>query len=562
MIDLFTEHDTQKLIDYILENHNPKKPLMLFVDLFCGCGGVTEGYTKNDNIFMVACVNHDAYAIKSHHANYPYCIHYTEDIREWVVIFKIQSLISQLRVAFPNAIIGLHASLECTHFSKAKGGTSRDADSRTLANHLFKYLCINPDYITIENVEEFLSWGPLYQVAEMKSGLKKWKFTTKNKKNVWCDESYDKRKAHFDALELSPFLKPIPERKAEFYKAWVKEFEVYGFNYEYQVLNAADFGAYTSRKRYFGVFAANGLPINFPAPTHVTKNKHHLFPHLKRHNAVKSKLNLLHEGNSLFGLNKNKKPYVEATFERVYYGLLKFHDEGYFTITYNSGQPEHRGKSVNKPLGTILTSNTHSLVHPVFLSSYYGASKNGNGIHSLNKPCNTIATKDTFALHHLQYAYGKPTYSKITEPSQAITTNPKQELVTTKWLFDTQFKRIGNSVNKPCPTIIARQDKKPLYLASASNQNGIDNSITQPNDNEIKTKLRAFMREHGITDIKIRSLEVDELLRIQGFPEDYILEGGKTRAMKYIGNSVAPDMAEANAKALYEGLEKELRIAI
>lgn len=56
----------------------------------------------------------------------------------------------------------LWASLECTNHSKAKGGMSRDADSRTLADHLFRYIeALDPDSVQIENVEEFLIWGPL-----------------------------------------------------------------------------------------------------------------------------------------------------------------------------------------------------------------------------------------------------------------------------------------------------------------------------------------------------------------------------------------------------------------
>lgn len=512
MIDLFSELNTEGLIRFIKNKYNPNKPIFLGVDLFCGCGGVTEGYSKAENLFIVACVNHDPYAIKSHEKNHPYCIHYTEDIREWVVVFKIQSLINKLRIVFPDAIVLLHASLECTHFSKAKGGLSRDADSRTLANHLYKYLIFKPDYITIENVEEFLSWGPVDSKG-----------------------------------------KPIQSKKGIDYENWIRDFQNKGFKYEYQILNAADFGAYTSRKRYFGIFASNGLPITFPKQTHISKNKVHLNPTLKPHKAVKEKLNLHIEGNSLFGLNLRGKPYVEATFERVYHGLIKFYNEGYFTIRYNGGCMKEKSKSINNAFATILTGNVHGLVKPIFITSYYGASKNGQGVHSLEVPCNTIATKDTFALHHLQYAYGKPTFSKLSEPSQAITTTPKQELITTKWLFDTQFNRVGNSINKPAPTIIARQDKKPIYLASTTNSFFIDNSIEVPGDSEIKQKLRKFMRENGITDIKIRSLQLDELKRIQGFPENYILEGGKTRAMKYIGNSVVPEMAEALANAIIKG---------
>ncbi|GAA4274974.1 DNA cytosine methyltransferase [Aquimarina gracilis] len=519
-LNLFTEHDAVKLIDHIRANKSDNAPLILWVDLFCGCGGVTEGYSQNENNFIVACVNHDPFAIKSHHANHPKCIHYTEDIRDWTVIWKIQSLINQLRSHFPEAYIGLHASLECTHFSKAKGGLARDADSRTLADHLFKYLCFNPDYITIENVEEFLTWGPV-------------------------DENG----------------KPVKDLKAVDYNRWVSEFESLGFQYDYKILNAADFGAYTSRKRYFGMFTANCLPICFPDPTHVSRKKLHLHPELKPHNAVREKLNLENEGKSLFGLTHHGKEYSEATFWRVYHGLIKFHKEGCFTIRYNGGNLKEKSKSLNNPLGTILTNSVHSLIHPVFLTSYYGQSKDGNGVHSLDEPCNTITTKDRFALHFLQYSYtnnGKGNHSNLNEPANSITTNPKHNLVTTKWLFDHQFKNTGNSVDKPCPTIIARQDKKPLYVASANNYGLTNHSIPKQGDNEVKTLLRSFMREHGIFDIKIRPLEVDELLRIQGFPDDYKLEGGVTRAKKYIGNSVCPPMAKAIGKAISNSLKAKL----
>jgi DNA (cytosine-5)-methyltransferase 1 len=557
VLELFTETDSSKLIDHIKKEANLDLPVFLWIDLFCGAGGVTEGYSRVENNFVVACVNHDEYAIKSHHLNHPSCIHYTEDIRDWAVIYKIEALVKELKAKFPAAVVGLHASLECTHQSKAKGGGSRDADSRTLGDHLYKYLCIPVDYITIENVEEFMSWGPLYQAS--KDG--QWRFEDKKRRSVWQNLPYDNHEDFFDKKKLKPYCLPIKERKAEDYDAWREKLMSYGFQYERAVLNAADFGEYTSRKRYFGCFAKDDLPIAFPEPTHVKKEKMHLFPKLKVHNAVREKLNLEDEGISLFGLNKSGKPYVKATFGRVLGGLKKYHKEGYFLIRCNGGDLGNKNGSVNKPLSTILTNNVHGLIEPIFLTSYYGASKNGNGVHSLDKPCNTISTKDTFSLHHLQYAYSNATYSKITEPSQAILVRPKQELITTKWLYDTQYGRVGCSIHKPCPTIIARQDKKPLYLASATTDNKVDNSLGVIGDNAVKEELRALMRELGITDIKIRSLEVDELQRIQGFPDDYKMTGGKTRAMKYIGNSVCPAQAEANAGALFWGYVNWLEAA-
>lgn len=558
VIDLFTESDTDALLSYIEVNMDPEMPLIFWIDLFCGAGGVTEGYTKNNNSFVVACVNHDEFAIKSHHANHPKCIHYTEDIRDWDVVHKIEALIKRLKQAFPNAFIGLHASLECTHFSKAKGGLPRDADSRTLAMHLYKYLSVNPDYVSIENVEEFLSWGPMYQLQKKSKGKTLWKCQNADKKIVWLEFPYKGNQKIYRVKGIKPFEMPIAERKCDYYNRWLRIFTSKDYCYQYQVLNAADFGAFTSRKRYFGIFAKNGLPIEFPEATHVSRKKHHKFPEMKPHNPVREKLNLYDEGVSLFGLNKKGVPYVDATFARVYFGLVKFFREGHFTIRYNGGNMKDKNKSVNEPLGTILTNNTHGLVKPIFLTSYYGNSKEGQGVHSIDEPCNTITTKDRFALHHLQYAYGKSTYSSIDDSAQSITSVPKHELVTT-WLYDTQYNRVKCSIDKPCPTIIARQDKKPLYLATAKDSGEIDNSAWQEDDTFIQMLLRTFMRQYGIVDIKIRSLEVDELLRIQGFPDNYVLKGGKTRAMRYIGNSVSPPMAEALGGSIYNGIVKHLK---
>lgn len=113
-------------------------------------------------------------------------------------------------------------------FQQSKGGQPRDADSRTLAEHLFRYIeAIEPDYIQIENVEEFMSWG-----------------------------------------EVDENGKPISMDKGKSYLRWVRNVKRYGYNFEHRILNAADYGAYTSRKRFFGIFARKGLPIVFPEPTH------------------------------------------------------------------------------------------------------------------------------------------------------------------------------------------------------------------------------------------------------------------------------------------------------
>ena len=260
---------------------------LLYVDLFCGAGGTSTGIEQatidgQHCAKVVACVNHDAHAIESHAANHPDAMHFTEDIRTLNLAPLVAHLQSE-RAKHPAAKTVLWASLECTNFSRAKGGLPRDADSRTLAEHLFRYIeDIKPDFIQIENVEEFMSWGALDEHG-----------------------------------------KPISKMSGTDYVRWVENVKRYGYTYSYRLLNAADFGAYTSRKRFFGQFAALGLPHAFPEPTHSRNGgKRDLFGEgLNKWKAVREVLDLEDDGESIFG---RKKPLVEKTLDRIYQGLIKF----------------------------------------------------------------------------------------------------------------------------------------------------------------------------------------------------------------------------------------------
>ena len=139
---------------------------LLYIDLFCGAGGTTTGVERarlngDKCAKVIACANHDPNAIASHAANHPDVLHFTEDIRTLDLLPLVNHVIN-MHDKYPKAKLVLWASLECTNFSRAKGGMPRDADSRTLAEHLFRYIkALQPDFIQIENVEEFMCWGDL-----------------------------------------------------------------------------------------------------------------------------------------------------------------------------------------------------------------------------------------------------------------------------------------------------------------------------------------------------------------------------------------------------------------
>ena len=547
---------------------------LLYIDLFCGAGGTSTGvenarYEGRQCAKVIGCVNHDANAIASHAANHPDAMHFTEDIRT-LELSPLIAHIAKMRKLYPDAFVALWASLECTNFSKAKGGQPRDADSRTLAEHLFRYIeAINPDYIQIENVEEFMSWGDL-------------------------DENG----------------KPISKDAGRLYQQWVANVCGYGYRFVHRILNSADYGAYTSRRRFFGIFAKGSLPIVFPEPTHSKEGAAGLFGRLHRWKPVREVLDFSDEGESIFG---RKKPLVDATLERIYAGLIKFvaggkeafmvkwnsmsragkyHAPGIdepcptvatqsrlgvaqvsFLSKYYGGSPEGKSVSVEEPAGAITTRDHHS-----FITAYYG---NGHN-HSIDEPAPTLTTKDRLAFVDMQYGNGTP--CDIETPAPTVTTNPKHQLVTCKpWIMNTSFKNTGSSIDEPaqtvtanrkwhylmnpqfqsaggsvdspCFTLIARMDKMPPYLIQT--EQGEMAIVIEPDDSPAMVKIKQFMALYGIIDIKMRMLRIPELKRIMGFPSDYVLVGTQADQKKFIGNAVEVNMARVLCEALCARLIEE-----
>ena len=517
--------------------HLPQKNkyMLHYIDLFCGAGGTTTGVEQAhiDNIKcadVIACVNHEPHAIASHLANHPHAQHFIEDIRT-LDVAPLDKLCRKVRKAHPHDYIVLWASLECTNFSRAKGGQPRDADSRTLAEHLFRYIeAIKPDFIQIENVEEFMCWG-----------------------------------------DLDSKGRPVSKDRGRCYLKWIKDVKKYGYDFEYRLLNAADFGAYTSRRRYFGLFAKHGLPIAFP---HQTYGKYGdeggLFHQYRKWKPVREVLDVEDEGESIFG---RKKPLCEKTLERIFAGLVKFVAGGkaqYSTwlLKYNSTnkQGHHNAPSIDEPCPTVVCQNRLGVVKCQFcqdrmelITSRFIDNQYGNGTpSSIESPGTTISTKPKQQLvtvkPWLMDTSFNNTAKSIDEPMPVITANRKWH-----YLMNPQFASAGGSIDKPCFTLIARMDKMPPYLMSM--ESGEIAVVVYETDSPMMRKLKEFMAAYGIVDIKMRMLKIDELKRIQGFPTDYVLVGSQAEQKKFIGNAVEVGMSRALCEALYQALNRT-RVAL
>ena len=505
---------------------------LLYVDLFCGAGGTSTGVelacvSDEQCAKVVACVNHDKNAIASHAANHPDALHFTEDIRT-LELSSLVAHVNRMKQIYPEAHVVLWASLECTNFSKAKGGLPRDADSRTLAEHLFRYIeALNHSYIQIENVEEFMSWG-----------------------------------------DMDANGKPISKDKGRLYERWKRNVKSYGYEFEHKILNAADYGAFTSRRRFFGQFAAKGLPITWPEPSHCKDGKIDMFCNLEKWRPVKDVLDLQDEGESIFN---RKKPLADKTLERIFAGLVKFvaggkdsfmikwnsmsRNGGYnapgidepcpvvscqnrlgianvhFLSKYYSGDPDSKNIPVSGPAHTIKCKDNHALVTSDFLAAYYS---NGDNTSSVNSPCPTVSTKDRFNYVQPQFLcsynfndagkdinapsptiltkdrlsliapvfidqqYGQSKPASANQPLGCVTANPKYALVT-PWLMNTNFSNVGSSLEQPAQTITA--NRKHHYLMNPQYQSAgssIDNPCFTLIARMDKTPPYFISTKHGV----------------------------------------------------------------
>lgn len=501
---------------------NNDKIKLLYVDLFCGAGGTTTGIAQaelngSEIAKVIACVNHDPLAIKSHWVNHPDVLHFEEDIRT-LDLSELVKCVEISKIIYPNAKICLWASLECTNFSRAKGGQPRDADSRTLADHLHRYIiAIDPDYIQIENVVEFMSWGPL-------------------------DDNG----------------KPISKKNGCEWMRWRDEIKAHGYKDDWKEINSADYGALTSRNRLFGVFSKPELPIVWPEATHTKRPQPDgLFSNLQKWKPVKSALHLNDEGLSIFN---RKKPLSTKTLQRLYFGCIKHVAGGkeHFISKYFSGKPQHKNISIDGPAATIKTIDNQALVKVNFLQTYYG---NGS-THSLSSPSPTITTKDRISLVDVeqffidrQFGNDNGSGSSIHSPLGTILPNPKSNLVRVEkkhFIINPSWGGNSGDVEKPCCVIVARQDKAPLYLITCEIGDVV--AAVYDDDCEWSIKLKEFMVLYKISDIKMRMLNVQELLTIQGFPTGYFLAGNQSDKKKFIGNSVHPIVP----KYWIEAMVKEL----
>ena len=561
------------------------------VDLFCGAGGATTGLElalKRHNLTHTGvCINHWEIAVDTMRRNHPL----VNTMR-----MKIEDAIPEELV--PGRVVDLlWASPSCTHHSRAKGGRPRSNQLRAQPDLILPWLReLFVRHLIVENVPEFVDWGPL-----TKDG------------------------------------KPIERCKGDSFRAWVKSIEACNYNVEWRIVNCADYGDATSRRRFFLKAVRKGCgKIRWPEPTHAENPQPDLWGHtLKPWQGVRKCLDMEDLGRSIFEPGRNL---AMNTLRRVDVGMQKFNGMSFLMDMLGAGENDEKrvhpltdpmpvqhasgnrcavvrpfivkmnnnadAEDIDKPLTTVLSGGQHhalctpfivranrgcfaesvdsplssqqahtvhhALCQPVIIDHF----KNGDA-HSVDEPIGTQTTHDRysvatpFIVEHRKNGKAKP----LDGPIGAQTTKDKFSICTPLILGQNGGAQ-ALPIDRPCPTIAT---KGAIRLATpvivdmshpAGNDSGHIGSADEPirtittfDNIQVATPILIDgvdvshlpqLPDGRYLDIRLRMLKPSELAAAHSFPKDYVLTGNRSEQVKQIGNSVpvmtAAAMCEADFK--------------
>lgn len=316
----------------------------IIVDNFAGGGGASTGIEIATGRAVAIAINHDPAAILMHKTNHPYTEHFQASVWD----------IDPVAVCRGRRVGLAWFSPDCKHFSKAKGAALVDRKIRGLAWITLRWAAkVRPRVIILENVEEFQTWGPV-------------------------------RKG-----------KPVKKLAGTTFRKFIDQLTELGYTVEYRELIAADYGAPTSRKRFYMVARCDGKPIVWPKPTHSKTGADGLPKWRSAAEIIDWSLPCLsifdtkEEIKERYGL-KAVRPLAKNTMRRIIRGVDKF--------TIRSGKPfivqqkfQNAAQNIEKPLTTVTAVGAHELCKPLLAPVTVTNTSNSVG-ETVGEPMNTVRT--------------------------------------------------------------------------------------------------------------------------------------------------------------------------
>ena len=374
------------------------------IDSFAGGGGASTGIERALGKPVDIAVNHDAEALAMHQHNHPFTRHVNRDV--WAVDPAQLARRSPIRLAW--------FSPDCTHHSKAKGGAPilgrKARASRDIAWVVEKWAREGrPRIIVVENVEEFISWGPLNGEG-----------------------------------------RPIEERMGETYNEWIGQIRKVGYTIQTRELRACDFGAPTLRNRLFVIARSDGAPIRWPTPTHGPGTG-------RAYRTAGECIDWSLAGHSIFlaadeaRRARCRRPLAPTTLARIARGLEKYvldNPEPYIVPARNAAPCKDRSQEVAR-----------------FLDQYLGKTQR----RTPGRDGTSTGTRgsDKLLLAHISHQYTSNTRGgngEVKRPLKTITTGGHAAIVQAYLVkYYSGGGQLG-SCDEPCPTVPTRDRIGCVYV--------------------------------------------------------------------------------------------------
>lgn len=467
----------------------------IIVDLFAGGGGMSTAIEQALGRHVDIAINHDSDAISMHEANHPQTRHFCADI------FEVCP-----REATQGRPVGhLHGSPDCTHFSQAIGGQPRSRAIRSLGWIMVRWAGQTlPRSISMENVRQMMQWGPLI--------AKRCKLTGRVMR-------LDGRVA--EPGERVPvqeqFLVPDPKHAGRTWRHFIHSLERLGYTVEYRMMNAANYGAATTRERLFLFARRDGKPIVWPEPTHHEKPA----KGQKGWRPAADHIDFSDLGQSIF---TRKKALADATLRRIARGMKKYvldNPQPFIVEMANQSNPSGV-RSAAEPLKTItatpkggsyavaqpsLVPLTHqggdrvydcmdplrtitaahrgeiAIAAPVMVQAAHGDGRPGgvkrwgDGAKSVERPANTITATGSggqaLATAYLMQANGgfNETVGRgLDQPTTTITTTGSQQQLVAAHLVTLRRNCFGREFDAPMAAITAGAEHHAVASYTLSKQ--------------------------------------------------------------------------------------------
>ena len=510
-----------------------------FVDLFCGGGGSITGAINALNAAGVKYegrgFNHWDLAIRTIQKNHPEIV--PDFARACAPIESVMP--DEIFADDPKRIDVIWGSPSCTHHSNARGGIPCSNQLRCQPEFLLPYLRLtNCRRMYVENVKELRDWGPILQ------------------KNTWINGSLYKAGM------------PDPRKKGKIFDWWIKGIKDCGYKVDIAVLNAADYGAATSRERLIiqAVRKSCGEKIVWPEPTHSRT------PDLFGSKPWRSAAEIIDwtiPGKSIFD---REKPLCQNTLRRIEAGIRKYWGawaEPFLIVLRGTADSQINASAIplSAPLPTITAKGEHiALITPIWLDQAHTKTDGVSGriTDPLNTICCSHGTHSVVMPFLTRYNGGEDRNHGINDPIPVIDCGNRYGVISPVVM---DMSHPGDHADAarcrgnadPIGTITCRNNwgvAMPFLWSYYSTGTITETDRPVPT---ITTKDRFGLIQGRILilpdgrkyklDITHRMLTSKELAAATSFPENYIFAGSDTDAKKQIGNAVPPVLAEALYRA-------------